>query len=100
MSLLHFMVMATLLSWLSTYFAHPLSGSGYQWWSGLGSDLGEATIVIGVLAAWRSWRKLHECHVTDCTRLAWHPHPDHGHPVCRRHHPHHGAEHLAPKQHP
>jgi hypothetical protein len=23
-------------------------------------------------------------------RLAWHPHPDHGHPVCRHHHPDNG----------
>ena len=29
----------------------------------------------------------HNCHVRRCWRLAWHPHPDHGHPVCRRHHP-------------
>jgi hypothetical protein len=25
--------------------------------------------------------------VQRCWRLEWHPHPDNGHPVCRKHHP-------------
>jgi hypothetical protein len=66
------------------YFWHPLAGDGYQFWSGIGSDLGELTL-IGAIAA---WYRMHNCHVNRCWRLSWHPHPDHGHPVCRRHHPH------------
>lgn len=62
---------------------HPLSGLGYQFWSGIGSDIGEVTIVAGL---WMIWRK-HECHVEGCHRPSWHVHPDHGHPVCKKHHP-------------
>lgn len=61
---------------------HPLSGSGYQFWSGIGSDFGEASIV-GALAL--IYRK-HECHKDGCHRPSWHVDPLHGHPVCRRHH--------------
>ena len=65
----------------------PLHGMGYQFWSGIGSDIGEASILITILAfAWAWWRT-HNCHVNKCPRLLWHPHPDHGHPVCRHHHP-------------
>jgi len=27
--------------WFYTYFVHVLSGRGYQFWSGIGSDVGE-----------------------------------------------------------
>jgi hypothetical protein len=29
----------------------------------------------------------HNCHVKHCARMAWHDHPDHGHPVCKKHFP-------------
>lgn len=60
----------------------PLHGDAYQFWSGIGSG----SPVIAALAIW--WRK-HNCHVHQCPRLAWHPDPEHGHPVCRKHHPEH-----------
>ena len=69
--------------WFYTYFVHVLSGKGYQFWSGIGSDVGEVTL-IGLVMVW--WRH-HNCHVYRCWRLSWHPHPDNGHPVCRHHHP-------------
>jgi hypothetical protein len=58
----------------------PLKGNGYQFWSGIGSG-------SPILAAAFVWWHHHNCHVHRCWRLSWHPHPDHGHPVCRRHHP-------------
>jgi hypothetical protein len=68
-------------------FIRPLHGGGYQFWSGIGSDLGELSILLTILAfAWAWWRT-HNCHIHKCPRLMWHTHPDHGHPVCRRHHP-------------
>lgn len=67
------------------WFWHPLAGPGYQFWSGIGSDIGEIAIVGGAIAIYRR----HNCHVHRCWRLSWHAHPDHGHPVCRRHHPDH-----------
>lgn len=67
------------------WFWHPLNGQGYQWWSGIGSDIGEITVVVGIVV----WLRARNCHVHRCPRLSWHPDPDHGHPVCRRHHPDH-----------
>jgi hypothetical protein len=71
--------------WFQTYFEHVLSGRGYQFWSGIGSDIGELTL----LTAFAIWIRQRNCHVYRCWRLAWHPHPEHGHPVCRHHHPDH-----------
>lgn len=64
-----------MIAWLD-----PLHGDGYQFWSGIGAG----SPVFIALAVW--WRH-HNCHVRGCPRLLWHPHPDHGHPTCRRHHP-------------
>ena len=76
--------------WFDTYFVHTLSGNGYQFWSGIGSDIGELTLLGIVAVVWRN----HNCHVHRCWRLSWHPHPVHGHPVCRRHHPDHKQIHA------
>ena len=64
---------------------HPLAGPGYQFWSGIGSDLGEITLVGGFVGLYLH----HTCHMYGCLRPAWHPDPESGHPVCKRHHPHH-----------
>lgn len=55
---------------------------GYNFWSGIGSG---SPLLLGAGLWWRH----HNCHVHGCWRLQWHAHPDHGHPVCRRHHPDH-----------
>jgi hypothetical protein len=63
------------------------SGPFYGFWSGFGSDIGEATLVVGVLAAWRH----HNCHVARCPRLG---RPVAGTPyvACPRHHPAHSGK--------
>lgn len=60
------------------------SGPYYGFWSGFGSDLGEATIVVGIITAYRH----HNCHVAGCPRLGQ---PVAGTPyrACPRHHPAH-----------
>jgi hypothetical protein len=60
------------------------SGPYYGFWSGFGSDIGEATLVVGVWAAWHH----HNCHVKGCARLG---RPVDGTPyvACSRHHPAH-----------
>jgi hypothetical protein len=58
----------------------PLHGDGYQFWSGIGSG---SPLFVALLVLWRK----HNCHVKGCWRIAWHPHPVHKHPVCRRHFP-------------
>jgi hypothetical protein len=72
--------------WFQTYFEHILSGRGYEFWSGIGSDIGELTLVTAFII----WLRQRNCHVNRCWRLAWHAHPEHGHPVCRHHHPDYG----------
>lgn len=72
-------------SFFTDYFVHILTGPGYQWWSGMGSDLGELTIIGGLAMLYRKG----ECHMDGCHRIGWHPSEQHdGHVVCRRHHPH------------
>jgi len=40
-----------------------------------------------MLAGVGTYVRRHNCHVKGCWRLQWHVHPEHGHPVCKRHHP-------------
>jgi hypothetical protein len=60
------------------------SGPYYGFWSGFGSDIGEATLVAGVFALWRH----HSCHVRGCARFG---RPVSGTPylACPKHHPAH-----------
>ena len=68
------------LLWVPHWWWHPLGGQGYQWWSGIGSDLGELTLIAAVVGLYRH----RNCHVQGCWRLG---HQDeHGFPACRKHH--------------
>ena len=67
-----------------SYLLHPFWGWGYQFWSGIGSDLSEITLLAGLYMLY----KKHNCHERWCWRLSWHPDLS-GHPVCKRHHPDH-----------
>ena len=62
---------------VSVYLLHPLVGRGYQFWSGVGSDL----MYVGAFAA--VWRHVN-CEQPRCLRPG-HRHPGHGRPVCRKH---------------
>jgi hypothetical protein len=76
---------ALILHWLSVHTG-TATGTGvyYAFWSGFGSDLGEATLVMGVLAAWRH----HSCHVRGCARLGREV-PGTAYLACPKHHPGH-----------
>jgi hypothetical protein len=69
----------------------PLHSDGYQFWSGIGSDLGEAGIIIAALA----WWKHHNCQVGGCWRLHLRTPTGGGHFVCKRHHPAHEGDALS-----
>lgn len=71
--------------WLHAFW-HPLHGDGYQFWSGIAGSF--LTSLPGWAVALALFLRQRNCHVYRCWRLSWHPHPDHGHPVCRHHHPH------------
>jgi len=76
----------------SGWLVHPLGActgnayavvrcKGYNFWSGIGSDLGEVTLITAVLATY--WH--HTCHVSRCWRLGRFAH---GHlKLCAHHHP-------------
>jgi hypothetical protein len=60
------------------------SGPYYGFWSGFGSDLGEATLVVGRVATWHH----HNCHIKRCPwlgrQVAGTPYV-----ACPKHHPEH-----------
>lgn len=60
------------------------SGVYYAFWSGFGSDVGEATLFVGIVATWRH----HNCHVKGCPRIG-RPIPGTPYIACPRHHPAH-----------
>jgi hypothetical protein len=100
--------MLHLIAILPSWLWHPLgycTGTraavdgcrSYNFWSGVsGSDIAYLiTVPLFVLG----WYLRHLCHEHRCWRLSWHPDPDHGHPVCKKHHPHdprdlHGSAHA------
>lgn len=69
--------------WLMHFLGFDnLSGPWYGFWSGFGSDLGELTLVGGIIAMVRT----RNCEVHGCWRLGRHATAA-GHRACRRHHP-------------
>lgn len=72
---------STSLTWY--WFWHPLQGVGYQFWSGIASDVGELTIVSGLAAVYWS----HTCHVGRCLRFGRHRLAGGKYAVCRHHLP-------------
>ena len=77
------MLYATVSSMVHTYLLHPLTGSGYQWWSGAGSDLGEITILGALLVGLRKVN----CQSPRCWRIGHHRTADGLHHLCAVHHP-------------
>jgi hypothetical protein len=70
----------------------------YNFWSGFGSDLGEATLVSAVcIGVYTGVRKVN-CHTKGCWRIGHHPLEGTPYILCRHHHPevpNHGATHEA-----
>ena len=66
---------------------HPLEGVGYQFWSGVGSDFGQVTLITGLLAVALTWRHHHRCHGDGCRKVGLHRVQGTPHKVCWNHHP-------------
>ncbi len=66
------------------YLLHWPTHGGYNFVSGPLADITLITAFTGTLYL---FLRKHNCHVHGCWRMQWHPHPDHGHPVCKKHHP-------------
>jgi hypothetical protein len=60
----------------------------YNFWSGFGSDLGEATLISAVgIGVYTGVRKVN-CHTKGCWRIGHHPLDGTPYVLCRHHHPH------------
>jgi hypothetical protein len=92
-------VIATVLTHMANIFHmnspfDPLHSDGYNFWSGIGSDFGEATILIAAIA----WWKHRDCQVRGCWRFHVRNPTAGGHYVCKKHHPAHEGDHLSVEQ--
>ncbi len=59
----------------------------YNFWSGFGSDLGEATLISAVgVGVYTGARKVN-CHTKGCWRIGHHPLDGTPYILCRHHHP-------------
>ena len=59
----------------------------YNFWSGFGSDLGEATLITAVgVGVYTGVRKVN-CHTKGCWRIGHHPLEGTPYILCRHHHP-------------
>jgi hypothetical protein len=63
------------------------AGPYYGFWSGFGSDLGEATLVSAVLAGVYTGVRRSNCHVKGCWRIGHFPLEHTPYHLCRIHHP-------------
>ncbi len=63
------------------------SGPYYGFWSGFGSDLGEATLITAVgIGVYTGVRKVN-CHTKGCWRISHHALEGTPYHLCRHHHP-------------
>ncbi len=62
---------------------HPLRYWGYQFWSGIGSDIGEVAIIGGLVTIVRHLK----CQARGCMRLGGHQVVGTPFRTCRKHHP-------------
>ena len=70
--------------WFLNFFGiNNLSGYGYGFWSGIGSDIGEFALIGAIIAVYRK----HNCHVKGCWRISRHAVDGTPWVVCRKHHP-------------
>jgi hypothetical protein len=73
---------------LHTGIVHGGPDEFYNFWSGFGSDLGEATLISAVgLGVYTGVRKVN-CHTKGCWRIGHHPLDGTPYILCRHHHPH------------
>jgi hypothetical protein len=84
--------------WIGNWFWHP-EGSctgtahaiqqceGYNFWSGIGADIGEITIVVSLFSGFVWFRTHFQCHEETCKKVGMHHVPRTPFRTCWHHHP-------------
>jgi hypothetical protein len=73
---------------LHTGIVHGGPDEWYNFWSGFGSDLGEATLISAVSVGVITGLRKVNCHTKGCWRIGHHPLDGTPYILCRHHHPH------------
>jgi hypothetical protein len=63
------------------------SGPFYGFWSGFGSDIGEATLIGAVSVGVYTGARKVNCHTKGCWRIGHHPLEGTPYHLCKHHHP-------------
>jgi hypothetical protein len=72
---------------LHTGITHGGPDPFYNFWSGFGSDLGEATLITAVAVGVYTGVRRVNCHTKGCWRIGHHPLDGTPYILCRHHHP-------------
>lgn len=75
--------MTTASSFLLHDIWHPLSGNGYQFWSGIAGCF----VSLGLLGGLIAFMRQRKCQAPRCWRFGPHRSADGLHRLCRKHHP-------------
>ena len=85
-----------LSQWIANWIWHPLGSTaqcvgknckGYNFWSGLGSDLSEITLIITLISGILWFRRHYQCHEETCKKIGLHHVPGTPYRTCWHHHP-------------
>jgi hypothetical protein len=84
--------------WIGNWFWHPegiCSGSagmvqqckGYNFWSGIGADIGEITLIVSIISGVLWFRRHYQCHEETCSKIGMHHVRGTPFRTCWHHHP-------------
>jgi hypothetical protein len=60
---------------------------GYNFWSGIGADIGEITLVVSLVSGVLWFRRHFQCHEETCSKVGMHHVPGTPYRTCWHHHP-------------
>jgi hypothetical protein len=83
--------------WHWPRFLDPIS---WWWLSTKGYALTSSWFNVAWVAVALTYMRRHNCHQHGCWRLQWHAHPEHGHPVCKKHYTDHPEGRIPGKEKP
>jgi hypothetical protein len=84
--------------WIGNWFWHPIAPcsvpaaqfakcKGYNFWSGIGADVGEITLIVSLISGIVWFRTHFQCHEETCRKVGMHHVPGTPYRTCWHHHP-------------